>query len=142
MSKKEAQKELVTTIRTSLTERMKFDDQGIPQGDKEEIGKVYADHLPEGLSMKEVQAVHDYNTAFVAAVAGTATHAAGVLNTRADLDNVTYEVPMHGRDKVQVMASRDQLSVGVVTSVANPKAGELKQAFSDYYAALEAAKED
>lgn len=133
MSAKEKQATLAAAIREDILSRLNFDKDtktlSTSEGDD-----LYTKHLPEGVTPEAVKAVHEYNTTFAAAGAGAFVEKVGAaMKDDSDLAQVNYELPMYNKDKLQLMASRESgLSVGVVTTVVNHKAGQLKQVFAEF----------
>ena len=130
--KKTKHAEAVASLRAEIAARLNIDtDTGAFTTSEGE--DIYTASLPEGLTTDVIKSVHDHNTMFVAASTGAVVDkVVEAFKVNKDLTQVNYELPMFGKDKLQIMANRDgSLNVGVVTSVVNPKAGSLKAVFAE-----------
>lgn len=131
--KKTKHAEAVASLRSVIAARLNIDtDTGAFTTSEGE--DIYTASLPEGLTTDVIKSVHDHNTMFVAASTGAVVDkVVEAFKVNKDLTQVNYELPMFGKDKLQIMANRDgSLNVGVVTSVVNPKAGSLKAVFAEF----------
>ena len=131
--KKTKNAEAVASLRAEIAARLNIDtDTGAFTTSEGE--DIYTASLPEGLTTDVIKSVHDHNTMFVAASTGAVVDkVVEAFKVNKDLTQVNYELPMFGKDKLQIMANRDgSLNVGVVTSVVNPKAGSLKAVFAEF----------
>lgn len=140
MTAKQSQAEQVKAMRDAILARATINnDTGAVTIADGELG-LYEGLIPEGLTADTIKAVHGFETNFIAAVAGAGVElATSAYKTNSDLTTVSFEVPMHGRDKVQIMADRSSgLNVAVVSHATNPKAGHLKSVFAEFNAAMDA----
>lgn len=131
--KKTKHAEAVASLRAEIAARLNIDtDTGAFTTSEGE--DIYTASLPEGLTTDVIKSVHDHNTMLVAASTGAVVDkVVEAFKVNKDLTQVNYELPMFGKDKLQIMANRDgSLNVGVVTSVVNSKAGSLKAVFAEF----------
>lgn len=141
-TKQEKQAAAVASVREATLARISLNSD-TKSLDLKEGDDLYSAHLPEGLTPEIVKAVHDHDTTFVAGVASAFVDVTTKgFKADKDLSQVNAEFGMFGKNKVQLMASRESgLTVGVVTTVTNSKAGPLKQAFADFNAAMDEAED-
>lgn len=99
---------------------------------------IYQKNLPDGLNMDVVDAVRDYNTAFVAAGAhAVGTAAVEAMTSNKKLDRISVDIGMGGKDSLGISVDRKKVTIdqihnkgaeivkyGVVTATLTNHAGK------------------
>lgn len=98
---------------------------------------MYLTHVPgmAGVTEEQLRQVRRADHAFVNAVVSVgADKTVEIVKANKDIKSTVLEVPMlNSKEKVQVLASTETgLSVGVITNIDNPKAGDLKETFKKF----------
>lgn len=105
----------VLALSGKLAEHVKINAKGeVTLGE----GNLYEDNLPEGVTKKEVAAVHGYDETFIAA----ASHAVGTkaiksFKSHSALDKIETSIPMAGKNHLDLEFARKE-------TFPNPAGGE------------------